>query len=242
MTCGVAEVAMHVALAVERATTLAGVQDALRPFAMRLGYDRFVLFSVRAVADALVDRVYWVEGDWWGDGQAIDARTYLTRCPVTRHVLEARAPFFWTKTCDEKGERYRVVRRPAGAGVHGLQLPVFGPQGLEGAMSLGGARIDSSPEARLMLAMVATAAFHTARRLLQPPLAASATQLSAREREVLRWTAAGSRQADIAATLGLSERTVENHLRAARRRLGVATTAQAIKIALHNGELGSRPE
>ncbi|MEI9402684.1 helix-turn-helix domain-containing protein [Mesorhizobium argentiipisi] len=44
---------------------------------------------------------------------------------------------------------------------------------------------------------------------------------------MLRWIAAGRRQVDIAATLGLSERTVENHLRRIRLRLGVATTAQA---------------
>ncbi|WP_460419352.1 helix-turn-helix domain-containing protein [Pseudomonas sp. microsymbiont 2] len=55
---------------------------------------------------------------------------------------------------------------------------------------------------------------------------------------MLTCTAAGSRHADIAVTPGWSERTVENPLRAARRRLGVATTAQAIKIAIRNGDLG----
>lgn len=105
-------------------------------------------------------------------------------------------------------------------------------------MSLGGDKVDSSPDARLVLAMVATAAFNAAHRLLEAPPTEGVRQLSVREREVLTWTAAGRRHADIAATLGLSERTVENHLRAARRRLGVATTAQAIKIAIRNGDLG----
>ncbi|WP_244484879.1 LuxR C-terminal-related transcriptional regulator [Bradyrhizobium tropiciagri] len=40
---------------------------------------------------------------------------------------------------------------------------------------------------------------------------------------------------DAAASLGLSERTVENHLRRARLRLGVATTAQAIRLAIRSG-------
>jgi DNA-binding CsgD family transcriptional regulator len=61
--------------------------------------------------------------------------------------------------------------------------------------------------------------------------------LSPREREVLRWIAAGRRQTDIAATLGLSERTVENHLRRIRLRLAVATTAQAVKVAIQSGEI-----
>ena len=62
-------------------------------------------------------------------------------------------------------------------------------------------------------------------------------RLSAREREVLSWTAIGRRQADIAAMLGLSERTVENHLRRIRQRLGAATTAQAIGVAIRLGEI-----
>jgi len=73
--------------------------------------------------------------------------------------------------------------------------------------------------------------------LLEAPLDEALRSLSPREREVLEWTAAGRRQADIAATLGLSERTVENHLRSARRRLGVTTTAQAIRMAIRNGEI-----
>ncbi|AZD29843.1 PA1136 family autoinducer-binding transcriptional regulator [Pseudomonas chlororaphis] len=238
MISGVAEAALQVALELERASTLSLIQDAVRAFTRRFGYDRFVLFSVSSSGDDLVDRIFWVEGNWWDDDQTVDAQTYVTRCPVTRHILEARGPFFWTKTHCATGDRYRIVRRPVGPGPHGLQVPVFGPRGLEGAMSLGGDHIDSSPDARLVLAIVATAAFNAARRLLQSPCSEGVRQLSVREREVLTWTAAGRRHADIAATLGLSERTVENHLRAARRRLGVATTAQAIKIAIRNGELG----
>lgn len=63
--------------------------------------------------------------------------------------------------------------------------------------------------------------------------------LSDREREYSRGRppAAGRRQLEIAATLSLSERTVENHLRRIRKRLGVVTTAQAIRVSIHNGEI-----
>lgn len=231
-----AETAFRAALDIEGGETLSVIQEAVRSFANPLGYDRFVLFSASAVREDVVERIYWVEGDWFGDGEAVDAESYVRRCPVTRHILEVRAPFYWTKTEDKDGERYRVVRLPRGRGIHGLQLPVFGPHGLEGAMSLGGERIDSSRTARLALAVVGTAAFHAARKLLEAP-ARTAEKLSEREREVLAWTAAGRRQGDIAATLGLSERTIENHLRRVRQRLGVATTAQAIKVAIRNGDI-----
>ncbi|WP_412460162.1 LuxR C-terminal-related transcriptional regulator [Pseudomonas sp. SC11] len=56
---------------------------------------------------------------------------------------------------------------------------------------------------------------------------------------MLAWIAAGRRQGDIAATLALSERTVENHLRRIRKRLEVKTTAEAIRLAIRNGEIGA---
>ena len=46
----------------------------------------------------------------------------------------------------------------------------------------------------------------------------------------------GKRGADVAATLGLSVRTVENHLRKIRQRLRVRTTAQAVSAAARLGE------
>ncbi len=231
-----AQAALRTALMIEAGDGLPVIQNAVRTLAGPLGYDRFLLFSASTSHEDRIERVYWVEGDWFADGGRADADTYVRRCPVTRHALDAREPFFWSKVDAPDGERYRVVRSPRGAGVHGLQIPVFGPLGLEGAMSLGGQRIDASASVRLALTLVATTAFHAARRLLEAP-ASKPGRLSEREREVLGWTASGRRQAEIAATLGLSERTVENHLRRIRQRLGVATTPQAIRIAIGNGDI-----
>jgi len=223
--------------AIDGARALSVIENEARAFSTPLGYDRFLLFSTSAARDDAVERIYWVEGNWFGTGEPVDAVTYVRHCPVTRHILETREPFFWTKTTGKEGEFYRIVRTPQGQGIHGLQVPVFGPLGLEGAMSLGGERIDASPQARLALKLIAETAFLAARRLLESPPDDEIGALSDREREVLAWTAAGRRQVEIAATLGLSERTVENHLRRIRKRLGVATTAQAIRVAIRNGEI-----
>ncbi|CAI9120363.1 LuxR C-terminal-related transcriptional regulator [Acetobacteraceae bacterium LMG 32668] len=152
---------------------------------------------------------------------------------------EAHEPFFWSKTSEAPGDDYRMVDTPHGEGIHGIQIPIFGPLGLEGAMSLGGTRIDASVTVHLALCMVAGVAFTTARRLIDGPSEKIITRLSEREREVLSWTAAGRRQVDLAAILGLSERTVENHLRRIRKRLGASTTAQAIRTAIQNGDIES---
>lgn len=237
MNAALPDAAFRAALALEGSNSLPAIQDRVRAFAAPLGYDRFVLFSATAEREGLVESIYWREGDWLGDGVSIDADAYIRRCPVTRHIFDARAPFFWTKSGQADGELYRVVRTPRGPGIHGVQLPVFGPLGLEGAMSMAGERIDASPTARLALWTVAVAAFFAARRLREGAAAEAAGRLSEREREVLSWTAAGRRQAEIAVTLALSERTVENHLRRIRKRLGVVTTAQAVRVASRNGDI-----
>lgn len=223
----------------ETAEDVSAVKAALRGFAGSFGYDRFVLFSASAARDEVIARIYWVEGDWFGDGTVVDAETYIRRCPVNRHIVEVQAPFFWTKTRRGSDDLYRVVPTPRGQGVHGLQIPVFGPLGLEGAVSLGGERIDASPPARIALTLVGRAAFAAMQRLLVAQAEMPVTDLSGREREILSWVAAGRRQSEIAASLGLSGRTVENHLRRIRRRLGVATTAQAIRVAIRRGDIAT---
>lgn len=57
-------------------------------------------------------------------------------------------------------------------------------------------------------------------------------ELTAREREVLRWVAAGKTDRDIAAILAISPRTVHKHLQHVYEKLGVETrTAAAMRAA-----------
>jgi DNA-binding CsgD family transcriptional regulator len=62
-------------------------------------------------------------------------------------------------------------------------------------------------------------------------------RLTAREREVLGVLAAGASIEDISAELSLSYSTVRTHLRNAMRRLGARHRAQAIAIAMRDGEI-----
>lgn len=222
-------------LRVSQAESLPQLQDIVCRVCVPLGYDRVLLFAVTAQEDVVVDRIFWIEGDWFGDGSPVDADTYLARCPVTRHILNVREPFFWTKT---ERQGYQVLRKPAGNGVSGFQVPVYGPIGLEGVASFGGIRPDATARAQLFLTLLGATAFRKSRILLEgTDISAATGRLSEREREVLGLTAAGRRQAEIATALGISERTVENHLRNIRQRIGVKTTAQAVQAAIRLGEL-----
>lgn len=222
---------------IERSETLAVVQKLVRALVKPWGYDRFVLYAATPTREGVIDHLFWVEGDWFGNGVTVDKETYLRRCPITRHSLATDSAFFWTKSGRQNEETYRVVPIPRGTGVHGLQVPVFGQNGLKGAMSFGGKRIESTLAVKLSLTLIAQACIEATKRLGLAETTPNNRQLSKREREIMQWVASGHRQNDIAMTLGLSERTIENHLRRIRHRLHVPTTAGAVKAAINAGEI-----
>ena len=63
------------------------------------------------------------------------------------------------------------------------------------------------------------------------PLPKARSKLSGRQREVLEWVGDGKTMQDIATILGLTQATVEKHLKNARDSLSVETTAQAVRKA-----------
>ncbi len=65
----------------------------------------------------------------------------------------------------------------------------------------------------------------------------SKSVLSPREREVLHWIASGKSQVEVALILGISERTVEQHVRNARQKLNAVNTVQTIAEAITRREI-----
>jgi DNA-binding CsgD family transcriptional regulator len=63
-------------------------------------------------------------------------------------------------------------------------------------------------------------------------------RLTEREREILALVAARNADKEIAARLGIRERTVRFHLSECRRRLGAVSRAQVIATAIESGEIG----
>ncbi|SFM52479.1 helix-turn-helix transcriptional regulator [Shimia aestuarii] len=72
-------------------------------------------------------------------------------------------------------------------------------------------------------------------KLSQMPLPVDRARLTARQSEILGWIADGKAMADVCILTGLSRSAVEKHLRAARDRLNVETTAHAVaKVSFLN--------
>lgn len=72
-------------------------------------------------------------------------------------------------------------------------------------------------------------------KILTLPYVPANQSLTRRQREALEWVGDGKTMADIAQIMGLTQATVEKHLRLAREALNVDTTAQAVlKAAFQN--------
>lgn len=83
---------------------------------------------------------------------------------------------------------------------------------------------------------------HTGLRVVDPALATESlvigtNPLTARERDVLRVASDGGTVADIAATIGLTEGTVRNHLSAAIGKTSARTRGEAVRLAERHGWL-----
>ena len=113
-------------------------------------------------------------------------------------------------------------RRDGTAFLNGVMItPLFGPDG-ELAWFLG-SQVDLGPRASGSLVTRRQRAEHLV------------AELSPRQREVLELLAKGLLNKQIAFSLELSEKTVKMHRALLFRRLGVATTAEAIRMAVEAG-------
>lgn len=74
-------------------------------------------------------------------------------------------------------------------------------------------------------------------KILSLPHHSMRAPLTERQREVLAWVGEGKSNQDIATIMGVSVPTVEKHLRLARGKLGVETTAQAILKASFQNQI-----
>ncbi|WP_170605196.1 autoinducer binding domain-containing protein [Ruegeria arenilitoris] len=161
--------------------------------------------------------------------------------PTLHRAQRSIAPVDWSRL--ERGKDFQRVFSDAhdfGIPDQGVTIPVRGPYGDIGLLS---ATRNCSPEEwKKLIGNVITdlqsLAVHihdnvmssdTVSRMLYQP------SLSNRELEILQWSAAGKSQQDIGDILSISHRTVEVHLRSARRKLNALTTPQAVGRAIGIG-------
>jgi DNA-binding NarL/FixJ family response regulator len=79
------------------------------------------------------------------------------------------------------------------------------------------------------------------RRTVSAPEESAVRRLTPRELEVLRALATGASNAAIAGRLGISQKTLRNHISNTYHKLEIFDRAQAVLVAVQRGLLGARP-
>jgi len=161
---------------------------------------------------------------------------YLEIDPLVRAPLRGHAPLVWSAAAREDcGEFWEEA--DAHGVRHGWALTTYGRGGTSGVLSLarsGSPLTADELNAREMQLMWLgqtvqglLSAAHQQRHLPGP-----SCELTSREREVLRWTAAGKTADEIGIILGITARTVNFHITRCVSKLDVVNKTQAIAKAM----------
>jgi DNA-binding CsgD family transcriptional regulator len=172
---------------------------------------------------------------WWLERYA--AEGFAQDDALLVEALRAPRTFTWHELMEEQpGAGARVFAACAASGwIDGLTIPVHGPGSERGIVSLASAnRVDLTPEARRAVEIISLAAYLHARELADDPPHRDDT-LSARECETLTHVANGLNDAEIATILGISRTTAHTHVERAKEKLGAATRAHAVAVAMMRG-------
>ena len=157
---------------------------------------------------------------------------------VVREALASPTPFTWTEIrARHPGASARIFAAVAEFGWReGFAIPVHGPGSRRGLVSLAGPGPDIDDTARANVESISLAAYARACEFAGS-LESVGEALTPREAEVLALVAKGKSDPEIAGALGISRSTAHFHVESARGKLGAATRAQAVALALTRGQI-----
>lgn len=228
----------HRVLATRDRDELTALIDAwLRPF----GFVGFSFGETRRVNDAFIDEVQLLHWNPELTTRFIDSGLYR-QDPVLMRFLTATETFTWDLSIfDASNPEHRTlkaIRQRAGA-VEGIVAVACGPFPVRFSLFASGRGIDRSRRMSAALT-VATAVIaaqvnrfgHEERPPARRPRLQVGAPLSIREREVIRWAAAGKSSRETATILAISEHTVNEYIASAIQKLNVANRTEAVAHAL----------
>lgn len=165
---------------------------------------------------------------------------YVNHDPVVEKVFEEKIPFIWSRSIDPDTlslQQSRLLDDAKGIGImDGLTIPLLSRRGETASLSLVPNKLDAealnnpgmhnyvhligeflhSHAARIVIEEAATQHSRRRRSILSP-----------RETEILTWVARGKSTWDVSRLLGISEKAVDFHLDATKRKLQATNRTQA---------------
>jgi DNA-binding CsgD family transcriptional regulator len=165
--------------------------------------------------------------------------------PVYRYADKTLLPFAWDSRQFRAGltrQQRDVLAEAADYGIaHGYTIPIHLPSpfvAFSASCSVVPDAISLPPSSYHAVQLMAYHLYERASRERGATyVKAGFAELSARERECLELVAQGKSDWVVGKVLGISERTVHNHIERAKRRLKVTTRVQAIVHALFTRQI-----
>ncbi len=221
----------------EGRSTVDDIANAFEQAVARYGVEHFIATGLPTKGQPLEDLV--IASRWPPEFFMLYIENDYARFdPLIRRSIQSSMPFEWHVDfyrSDGNPRVAEIMRRAADAGVkHGYFVPIHGPKGYEGCVSMAGNKLDLTVQDRSAVHLMALYAFDRMRSLRGNMPADKKIVLTAREREVLSWVAAGKSAAQISQALKISKRTVDEHSQTAARKLGAANRTQAVAIAMRD--------
>jgi LuxR family quorum sensing-dependent transcriptional regulator len=217
-------------------STVDDVANAFQDAVARYGIEHFIATSLSTKGLAFEELV--IASRWPSEFFMLYVENDYARFdPLIRRSIQSQMPFEWQTDSYRSDDNPRVaelMRRAAEFGLRqGYLVPIHGPKGYEGCVSMTAEKLDLWPRGRSAVHLMALYAFDRMRGL-RGSLPDRKIALTAREREVLSWVAAGKSAAQISQALKISKRTVDEHSQTAARKLGAANRTQAVAIAMRD--------
>jgi LuxR family quorum sensing-dependent transcriptional regulator len=222
--------------ALDALSTVGDVANAFAHAVARYGIQHFIATGLAVKGQPFEDLV--IASRWPAEFFMLYVENDYARFdPLIRRSMQSHMPFEWradSYRSDGDPHVVELMRRTADFGLkQGYLVPIHGPKGYEGCVSMAANALDLSAHAKSAVHLMALYAFDRM-RTLRGKLPDKKIVLTAREREVLSWVAAGKSAAQISQALKISKRTVDEHSQTAARKLGAANRTQAVAIAMRD--------
>jgi LuxR family transcriptional regulator, quorum-sensing system regulator BjaR1 len=218
---------------IERHATVDGAMDLIAREFARFGFETVILSGLpnqEQNAEQMVLAQRW-PSEWF---KLYARNQYIRVDPVALQCHRSTIPFEWSEApydCEKEPRAAEVMQRAIDFRMsRGFMVPIHGIAGCEACVSLGGEHLDLNNRSKPAIHLMAIYALDRVRRLIAPPKPVH--KLTARQREVIAWSASGKSAWEIGAIIGITQRTVEEHIAMACRKLGATNRTQAVAVSI----------
>lgn len=224
---------------IEGAPASTVVVDRFTLFLSELGLTSTCAMKIPQAGESLEEGILMLNHDEEWSKHYIDSG-YVFLDPMVQEMFRTAAPFTWADVMNRKKSSSVQNKVMNEAGEFGLKtgfvVPVFNSNGSTGVVNVVGERAEFPDEVRRALHMASLYA-HQKLLAFHRNDSKQSIKLTPREKECLRWVAAGKSDWDIGELLKISQHTVNFHIENAKRKLDVATRVQAAVSASLRGLL-----